>query len=94
MDSILTPDLVEQIYNYQALGFYLMLLAAGMCYLSTKEKMRKGTSPTYFVADSRYAFRFFLNFTKLWLLASLAIVLLFFVLFSVQVGYKVLVDFF
>ena len=94
MDGILTPGLMEQIYDYQVLSFYLMLLAAVACYVSTKEKMRKGTSPTFFVADSGYAFRFFLNFAKSWLLASLAIVLLFFALFSVQVGYKVLVEFF
>ncbi len=94
MDGILTPGLMEQIYDYQVLSFYLMLLAAVACYVSTKEKMRKGTSPTFFVADSGYAFRFFLNFAKSWLLASLAIVLLFFALFSVQLGYKVLVEFF
>jgi len=94
VNGILTPDLVEQIYVYQTLGFYLMLLAAVGCYVSTKEKIRKVTSPTFFIAVSRYAFRFFLNFAKSWLLASLAIVLLFFVLFSVQVGYKVLVEFF
>jgi len=90
---MLTPDLIQQIYDYQTLSFYLILLSSFFAYSSTKDKMRKGTSPTFFTADSKYAFKFFFNFLKLWAFYSLVIVLFFFLLFSIQVGYKALTEF-